>query len=353
MPYDSYTYSTQTGEAVAQFCPTPYYPAFTIDKATIGVPLVTPTCMCFDKEGNLYITDSSANRLLVLDKEYKLKASIDTLEDEEGNFEFLGGPEGIFVTDDGSIYLCDTKQKRILVLDQNYKLVRKYEGIRPLGENQEEDYMFLPTRIVVDASGNMYVLVQNEYQGIMQIDSDGRFISFVGGNKVTYDPVTRLWKKIMSKEQRAQLEQFLPVEYTNLSQDGEGLIYTVSKADNSDPIKRLNLSGKDVLIRNGYTDVIGDVLPARDGRENDGLPLCGHRQRRERAHLRAGCQPGPDFRLQQRRLSVLCVRWHRHPAGHLRHPLGHRGKRHRRAGGGSGESPHHRISPDGLRPDDF
>ena len=238
VPYDSYTYSTQTGEAVAQFCPTPYYPAFTIDKATIGVPLVTPTCMCFDK------------------------ASIDTLEDEEGNFEFLGGPEGIFVTDDGSIYLCDTKQKRILVLDQNYKLVRKYEGIRPLGENQEEDYMFLPTRIVVDASGNMYVLVQNEYQGIMQIDSDGRFISFVGGNKVTYDPVTKLWKKIMSKEQRAQLEQFLPVEYTNLSQDGEGLIYTVSKADNSDPIKRLNLSGKDVLIRNGYTDVIGDVLPA-------------------------------------------------------------------------------------------
>ena len=138
--------------------------------------------MCFDKEGNLYITDSSANRLLVLDKEYRLKASIDTLEDEEGNFEFLGGPEGIFVTDDGSIYLCDTKQKRILVLDQSYKLVRKYEGIRPLGENQE-DYMFLPTRIVVDASGNMYVLVQNEYQGIMQIDSDGRFISFVGGNK--------------------------------------------------------------------------------------------------------------------------------------------------------------------------
>ena len=56
VPYDSYTYSTQTGEAVAQFCPTPYYPAFTIDKATIGVPLVTPTCMCFDKEGNLYIT---------------------------------------------------------------------------------------------------------------------------------------------------------------------------------------------------------------------------------------------------------------------------------------------------------
>ena len=258
-PYESYTYSTQTGKAVAQYCPTPYYPAFSIDKTSIGVPLVTPTCMCFDKDGNLYITDSSTNRLLVLDKDYKLKANIDTIEDDQGNFDFFGGPEGIFVTDEGEIYICDTKQKRILVLDKDYRLVRKYEGIKPINTTEEE-YMFLPTRIVVDASKNMYVLIQNEYQGIMQIDNEGRFISFVGGNKVTYDPITKLWKKLMSKEQREQLDQFLPVEYTNLSQDSEGLIYTVSKADNSDPIKRLNLSGKDVLIRNGYTDVIGDVI---------------------------------------------------------------------------------------------
>lgn len=262
VPYDSYTYSTQTGETVAQYCPTPYYPAFTIDKSTIGVPLVTPTCMCFDKEGNLYITDSSTNRLLVLDQNYQLKANIDMLEDEQGNFEFFGGPEGVFVTDNGDIYVCDTKQKRILVLNQSYQLIRIYEGIRPINDNEGEEYMFLPTRIVVDSSGNMYVLVQNEYQGIMQIDSEGNFISFVGSNKVVYDPITKLWKNIMSKEQQAQLEQFLPVEYTNLSQDNEGLIYTVSKADNSDPIKRLNLSGKDVLIRNGYIDVCGDVAPA-------------------------------------------------------------------------------------------
>ena len=260
VPYDSYTYSTLTGQAVATYCPTPYYPAFTIDKATIGVPLVTPSSMCFDKEGNLYITDSSANRLLVLDKNYRLKANIDVFEDKDGLFEFFGGPEGVFVTEDMEIYVCDTKQKRIVVLDKDYKLIRKYEGIKPINDTGEEEYMFVPTRLVVDSSKNMYVLVQNEYQGIMQLDQEGRFISFVGGNKVTYDPITKLWKKIMSKEQKAQLNQFLPVEYTNLSQDGEGLIYTVSKADNSDPIKRLNLSGKDVLIRNGYVDMVGDIV---------------------------------------------------------------------------------------------
>ena len=69
----------------------------------------------------------------------------------------------------------------------------------------------------------------------------------------------------MSKEQNSQMEQFLPVEYTNLSLDQEGLIYAVSKAEVVSPIKRLNLSGNDVLIRNGYVDVVGDFFNEASG----------------------------------------------------------------------------------------
>jgi len=263
VPYDTYTYSTRTGSVEALYSPTAYYPDFVIDKSLIGIPLVTPTCICFDKEGNMYITDNSANRLIVLNPDFSLKANLDTFETEDGMFEFLGGPEGVFVTDDMEIYLCDTKQKRILVLDQKYNIIRKYENIKPVGVENDEDYSFMPTRIVVDSSKNMYVLVQNEYQGIMQIDQNGKFISFLGSNKVTYDPITKLWKKIMTKEQKKQLIQFLPVEYTNLTMDHEGFIYTASKADNSSPIKRLNLAGKDVLIRNGYVDMVGDVKTSK------------------------------------------------------------------------------------------
>lgn len=213
--------------------------------------------MCFDKLGRLYIVDSYTNHLLVLDENYKLIANVDVLEDEAGQFEFLGGPSGIFVTEDMEIYICDTNQARILVLDENYKVKRIYKNIVPVNE-QEEDYLFLPSKIVVDASKNMYVLVKNEYQGIMQLDREGTFISFIGSNKVTYNPLTRLWKKIMSKQQKEQMEQFLPVEYTNISQDKEGLIYAVSKAGTSDTVKRLNLAGKDVLLRSGYVNISGD-----------------------------------------------------------------------------------------------
>lgn len=261
-PYDSYTYSTRTGDIVAQYCPAPYYPAFTIDASSIGLGNWSPGAMCFDKEGNLYITDKTANAVIILDKNYHLKAKVDTFENSDGSFDFLGAPDGIFVTDDMDIYVCDTNQNRILILDQNYRIKHIYKDIIPAGSGS--DYLFLPSKLIVDSAKNMYVLVKNELQGIMQLDKNGKFISFVGSNKVSYDPITKLWKKIMSKKQRLQMEQFIPVEYTNLSFDREGLIYTVSKAGKTTPIKRLNLSGRDVLLRNGYTDVAGDFYKTVD-----------------------------------------------------------------------------------------
>lgn len=262
VPYDSYTYSTQSGTMEAVHCPTPYYPAFTIDKNSIGVPLSSPNAMCFDKEGNLYIADTDGNKIVVLDKDYKLKKVIEEFETEDGLGDFLSAPEGVFVADNMDIYICDTGNLRILVLDQEYKLKRTYQDIVPVGGNVQsaDEYQFAPTKVIADESGNMFILVKNEYQGIVQVDQEGHFISFLGSNKVTYNPIEKLWKKIMTKEQKAQMQDFLPVEYSNLSFDEEGLINTVAKSAETSPIKKLNLSGKDVLIRNGYVNVTGDFF---------------------------------------------------------------------------------------------
>ena len=259
-PYDSYTYSTQTGETQAVYCPTPYYPAFSIDKSSLGTPMVSPTAMCFDKDGCLYIVDSGANCILVLNSDYTLKKKVEDFQNDEGMFDFFSGPTGIFVTQEKDIYVCDTDNERIIIFDSDFKVKKILKDIVPVGAAENEDYVFLPTKLVVDSSKNIYVLIRNDYQGIVQLDAEGNFISYLGSNKVTYDPITKLWKKMMSKEQNSQMEQFLPVEYTNLSLDQEELIYAVSKAEEVSPIKRLNLSGNDVLIRNGYVDVVGDFF---------------------------------------------------------------------------------------------
>lgn len=269
VPYESYTYSTLCGTA-AQHCPTPYRPTATIDRSNLGVPLTAPECIAEDREGNLYITDSTANALYVLDADYRLRAAVDMLEDEEGNPDFFGSPTGVFIDDvNGELYVCDTNQNRILVLDlKTYRIRRIVRDVVPTGIAEDEEYLFLPTQVAVGESGSLYVLVRNDYKGILQLDETGHFVGYIGSNSVSYNPVTRLWKRIMSKEQRRQMEQFLPVEYSNLFMDEEGLLYTVSRSGEDSPIKRLNLAGKDVLTRSGYVDVCGDIYPGKQSKSN-------------------------------------------------------------------------------------
>lgn len=261
VPYDCYTYSTSTGSVTAEYSPVPYTPERYLDRSNLGVPLLQPKDMCFDKDGNLYIVDAATNCILVLDSDYKLVKKLDSFDGADGLIDFFAAPEGIFVTKSGDIYVADTNQKRIVILDSEFKCKKIIQDVVPINA-QADEYVFLPIKVGADASGNIYVISRNENSGILQLDPDGKFISFVGSNKVTVNPIIKIWKKLMSKEQRDKLEQFVPIEYTNMAFDSDGFIYAVSKSiDTSTPIKRLNLAGKDVLIRNGYVDIVGDIMP--------------------------------------------------------------------------------------------
>ncbi len=259
VPYDCYTYSTSTGSATAEYSPVPYTPEEYIDRSTLGVPLLQPKDMCFDSKGNLYIVDAGTSSILVLGPDYKLIKKVDSFDSADGLLDFFASPEGIFVSDNGDIYVADTNQKRVVILDGNFKCKKIIKDVVPVNASADE-YVFLPIKVGADSSGNIYVIARNENSGILQLDSDGKFISFVGSNKVAVNPVIKLWKKFMSKEQRAKLEQFVPIEYTNMAFDDDDFIYAVSKSTDTDtPIKRLNLAGKDVLTRNGYVDIVGDI----------------------------------------------------------------------------------------------
>ena len=63
------------------------------------------------------------------------------------------------------------------------------------------------------------------------------------------------------------MESFVPTEYDNIYMDYEGFIYActthVTKSTledgTADPIRRLNMMGSDILIRNGEWHIIGDI----------------------------------------------------------------------------------------------
>lgn len=252
---DSYTYTTYTGETTYQYCPDPFVLNGIYTSSKLGVPLVSPKDICFDKDGNCYLLDSELDVIYVLNQQMQVIETIDGFIGEEGK-ETFSDPIGISLAND-LLYICDTMNNRVVVLDADRSLVRIYTC--PESKVLGEGYLFRPERIVVDDAKNMYIINADEYQGIVQIDEYGEFVAFVGSDKVKYDPIELLWKKLLSDEQAEQMIQFIPVEYFSISLDNEGFIYAVSAATGEEPIKRLNPSGNDVLNRYGYVDICGDI----------------------------------------------------------------------------------------------
>ncbi|MEE0631286.1 MAG: hypothetical protein UCK04_06010, partial [Eubacterium sp.] len=175
--------------------------------------------------------------------------------------------QDVFATDDGQMYIADTGNNKIVHLDADGNMV-KVIG-RP-NDKTYTDAKFLPQKLVVDGAKRIFAQVQNVNKGFLEFDDTGDFTGFVGASEVTYDFLTYLWKLVATKEQRAQMDLFVPTEYSNLCLDSEDFIYaTISTFDgaveSAEPIRKLNAKGTDILVRNGYNDPYGDLRYTEKG----------------------------------------------------------------------------------------
>lgn len=215
----------------------------------------------------IYICDTGNNRIIEIKRESTAKLTvtrvIESFEGAENNT--FNTPTDIAVSEDGYIYIADKNNGRILKLTNDLQYVMEFN--KPTDSTFDQSVSFLPSKITIDTAGRVYCVATNVNQGLIKFEADGSFSGYVGATKVTYDFTDYIWKKLATKEQRAQMTNFVPTEYDNLYMDYEGFIYVcttnVSQADlNSgaaDPIRRLNLMGNDILVRNGNWEIIGDI----------------------------------------------------------------------------------------------
>lgn len=205
---------------------------------------------------HIYILDSGNNRIVVLDGQYSLVETIDGFN-YEGQQDSFSNPQGIFVTEEGHLYVADTGNKRVVHLDQRRQLVKIVDS--PQSELLQESFEFLPVRVVVDNAKRIYVMATGVFDGFMEFSANGDFTTFIGANRVNVDPIEYLWKTLSTKEQRSQMVQFTPTEFTNLDINDEGFIFATNGDLWGDNIKKLNAQGTDILRREGYFDPMGDV----------------------------------------------------------------------------------------------
>ena len=271
-PYYSYTYSYQSDGTVTDIAaPLPYLPETVYGTAEMQVPLQAPEDLVMDaSEQHFYIVDSTANAVYCFDRDFHLIKTIDSYV-EEGETKTFASPTGIFLDGNDTLYVADTNNERVVVLDADGNFVRAIT--RPESELLPDEFAFMPLKLVVDEAGRIFVLCKNVYEGLMQFSAEGTFVGFIGSNRVVFKLGDLIWKTIMTDEQKEGLTSFVPVEYTNISLDDDGFIYAVTSVKNVDaPIRRLNSSGDDILLRtplNGSEEVVGDVLYQEVGASTD------------------------------------------------------------------------------------
>lgn len=253
-PYEGYNYSFWKK---AEPSAIPYLPEFVIDGRGEDYGLLNSPEDVYVRDGKVYILDTGNNRIVILDQNYQFLTEINSFTNN-GSTDSFNNPYGIFVTDQNDIYVADTGNRRIVHLNENGQFIREIGA--PESDVIREGFEYHPIKVAVDKAQRIYVIGRGIYDGIIEFDADGVFLGYTGANRVTFTPVEYFWRMMATREQRAKMALFIPIEFNNLDLDEDGFIYTTnSEKDSKTPIQRLNPTGTDVIRKEGYHELIGDI----------------------------------------------------------------------------------------------
>ncbi len=305
LPYNTditsnYTYD-YWGNAVQ--APVAYTVEHVYTMEELGVTGLFKPVDMFYCNGYLYIVDAGANRVLVYDEEFRQVSVISTLKDteeytipalnmsyidENGQIVYdndmtssdkysLNAPEGIFVTADNELYIADTENRRIVVCDMYGNVSNVFQH---LNLTIIKNFVFRPSKITVDTTGSMQIIAKAVNRGLLELDSDGRFRSFLGAPKIQVSASEWFWRSIASEEQKKKMTTFVPTEYSNLTKDDRGFMYaTISSIEGATllgavqgggvsggtaPVAKLTAEGSDILRRLGQFPPVGDIVFTED-----------------------------------------------------------------------------------------
>ncbi len=233
-PTRYHTYTTSNNQRVRT--QTAYTPISSASEV-FGVSLDEPNDIHIDQNNTIYIVSNNGEtgKLIV----FNLDSEAITVLGED----FLINPTGVHVNDAGDILIADRGGNIAYRLDDEGTILQTYTRPNsPLFGN----ITFQPKKIVGDNHGNVYILNQGT-RGLAQFGPNGQFLGYYGTNTIKPTLRTIIQYTFFTEEQQARLFNLTPPEVTNMSIDERGLIHTVSKGVTGDGVKRLNISGENLL----------------------------------------------------------------------------------------------------------
>ncbi len=299
-PYQTYTYSIN---GTALYSPDAYTPAKSIDSAYMGLgdeailkkyyptlkgdalnakkTISNPSDIEVDDEMNIYIADSDNNRIVVLDRYYKVKFIIENFINDQGVPDTLSAPQGVFITSDklvgterveGRIFVCDTNANRIVTFDRDGNFLAVIP--QPESELFDEGAVYKPVAVAVDPYDRLYVVSSTTYQGIIVMTDTGEFTGFIGAQKVVISAWDRIWRRFQTEDQRALSQSYVSTEFNNITLFEDFIYVTTSSIEEANvlsairtkskkgdyaPVKMLNAAGEEIMRRNGFYPPAGEI----------------------------------------------------------------------------------------------
>ena len=268
-PYVTYTYSINGNVLIS---PHAYTPSVAITSYDMNLPIAlnSPQDIFVDENNTIYISDSGNNRVVVCNSDFVYQFEISAFTNENGVPDSLSKPLGLFVTED-TIYVCDSLNSRIVLFDLEGNFKDIVEA--PTADVMGTDTVFRPAAIAVNSSGMMYIVSSTTYSGIIALNPDGSFQSFLGAQQTQVSLAVRIRRMLFPN---VVTESYISTPYKNLTIDDEGLIWATIVFDDEEeekleaaimgmstssiyaPIKQLNPRGDDIMVRNGFMMPVGE-----------------------------------------------------------------------------------------------
>lgn len=207
--------------------------AYLPDKTVTGLGLSSPEDLFIDEDNMLYIADTGNRRVIKYDINSGQVAGI--LENGE-----LTGPRGVYVTENGDIYVADTGAKAVLIFDKDFNLLNKLT--RP-DAPIFADTNYEPKRVAVDGGGNVYLIGEGVYNGVIQLAKTGEFLGYFAVNDADLTFSQRLQQLIFTRAQLANLVDINPTVFSNVFVDRNGIVYTATSGTHRNGMKKHSTNG--------------------------------------------------------------------------------------------------------------
>lgn len=199
--------------------------------------LMTPEDL-YIRDNVMYVADTGNRRILIYD--------LATGDARDIGQDFLQSPTGIYVNEKHEIYVADYGAQKVYHISEDGTEILHEYG-RPKEAVYGAKTTYLPKKVAANKAGDVYIISEGGFDGVVNLNSDGEFMGYFGFN---YTDVS-LWDKVLdtifTDRQKAMVLTKKPNPFYNLTIDDDGIIYTVTQGIKGDALKKHDISGFNMI----------------------------------------------------------------------------------------------------------